>query len=89
MAEPPPLPPAAALSTFRDYYNDVTRDEYNRDYALLMGAFAVPNGQTPAVLRDLATNNPGISSVGYLHLCLDNRNPAGPGMLRVTHNLAR
>jgi hypothetical protein len=86
---PPPLPPAAPLSSFRDYYNDVTRDEYNRDYALLMQSFAVPNGQNPANLRDLATNNAENSSVGYAHLCLDPHNPAGPGVIRVTHNLTR
>ena len=48
------LPVAAALSSFRDYYHDATRDEHNNIYAPLMQEFAVPNGQNPAALRDLS-----------------------------------
>mgnify|MGYP000181859540 CR=1 FL=1 len=83
------LPLAAALSSFREYYHDNTRDEHNQSYAPLMQAFAVPNGQTPATLRDLSTNNPEATSVGYLVHCLDPQNPAGPGYLRAVHNVAR
>ena len=83
------LPPAAALSSLRNYYNDDTRDEYQQEYTLLMAAFAVPNGQNPAALRDLSTNNPEATSVGYLVHCQDPLNPAGPGYLRGVHNLAR
>ena len=83
------LPVAAALSSFRDYYHDATRDEYNNIYAPLMQEFAVPNGQNPAALRDLSTNNPEMTSVGYIIHCRDPLNPAGPGYLRGIHNLAR
>ena len=57
------LPMAAALSSFRDYYHDNTRDEHNQIYAPLMQAFVVPNGQNLATLRDLSTNNPEATSV--------------------------
>jgi hypothetical protein len=83
------VPVAAALSSFRDYYHDVTKDEHNRAYGPLMAAFAVPTGENPATLRDLATNNPESTSVGYLILCQDPLNPAGPGYLRAIHNVAR
>ena len=83
------LPVAAALSSFRDYYHDATRDEHNNIYAPLMQEFAVPNGQNPAALRDLSTNNPEMTSVGYIIHCRDPLNPAGPGYLRGIHNLAR
>jgi hypothetical protein len=49
---------AAALSSFQQHYHDNTQDEHNTIYAPLMLTFAVPNGQGPAALRDLATNNP-------------------------------
>jgi hypothetical protein len=80
---------AAALSSFQQYYHDNTQDEHNRIYAPLMLTFAVPNGQGPAALRDLATNNPETTSVGYLIHCLHPTNPAGPGYLRAVHSVAR
>jgi len=80
---------AAALSSFRDYYHDNTRDEHNQVYAPLMQTFAVPHGQNPTTLRDLSTNNPEATSVGYLVHCQDPLNPAGPGYLRGIHNIAR
>jgi hypothetical protein len=84
MAQPPSAP-----SSFLNYYNEAPHDEYNRDYALLMQVFAVLNGQNLAASRDLTTNNPESSSIGYVHLYLvDPQNPAGPGMLQVTHNMA-
>jgi hypothetical protein len=36
-----------------------------QNYALLMNSFAIP-GQGSAVLRELSTNNPQDSSVGYI-----------------------
>jgi hypothetical protein len=55
-----------------------------------MLTFAVPNGQGPAALRDLATNDPETTSVGHLTHCLDPTNPAGPaGHLRAVHRVAR
>jgi hypothetical protein len=80
---------AAALSSFREYYHDNTQDEHNQAYAPLMQAFAVPNGQNPATLRDLSTNNPEATSVGYIIMCQDPQNPAGPGYIRAVHNMAR
>ena len=71
------LPVAAALSSFRDYYHDATGDEHNNNiYAPLMQDFVVPNGQNPAALRDLSTNNPEMTSVGYIIHCRDPLNPA-------------
>ena len=54
-----------------------------------MQEFAVSNGQNPAALRDLSTNNPEMTSVGYIIHCRDPLNSAGPGYLRGIHNLAR
>jgi hypothetical protein len=87
--ENPQLAQAAVPhATFNAYYQDEAQDEYHRDYALLMNSFAIP-GQGPALLRDLSTNNPQVSSVGYMQLCLQPNNPAGPGMLHALHNVAK
>jgi hypothetical protein len=51
-----------------------------------MNSFAIP-GQGPAVLRYLATNNPQDSSVGYMQLCLQANNPAGPDIVHTVHNI--
>jgi hypothetical protein len=83
------IPLAAALSSFREYYHDITQDEHNHAHAPLMQAFAVPTGHNPATLRDLSTNNPEATSVGHLVLCQDILNPAGPGCLRGFHSVAR
>ena len=71
---------AAALSSFRDYYHDATRDEYKNIYAPLMEEFAIPNGQNPAALRDFSTNNPEMTSVGY-HSLPGSPQPSGPWLL--------
>jgi hypothetical protein len=90
MENPPLALDAVPLATFGAYYYcDDSRDEYHRDYALLMNSFAIP-GQGPALLRDLATNNPQASSVGYMQLCLQpNNNPTGPGIIHAVHNVAK
>ena len=88
MAAAPPAIAAVPHATFGAFYTDASLDEHSRNYALLMGCFAIP-GLAPAVLRDLATNNPLTSSVGYIHLSLMDNNPAGPGILRVVHNTVR
>jgi hypothetical protein len=71
------IPLAAALSSFREYYHDITQDEHNHAHAPLMQAFAVPTGHNPATLRDLSTNNPEATSVGHLVLCQANQLPYG------------
>jgi hypothetical protein len=86
MANVPPALAAVPHATFRAYYN--SKDEYNRNYALLMNSFVIP-GQGPAVLRDLATNNPQESSIVYMQLCLQANNPAGPGIVHTVHNVTR
>jgi hypothetical protein len=88
MANLPPAPAAVPHATFGAFYNDDSKDEYNHDYALLMNSFAIP-GQAPAILRDLATNNPQASSIGYLQLSLLANNPAGPGVCHAVHNVAK
>ena len=72
------LPVAAALSSFRDYYHDATGDEHNNNiYAPLDARLRGAQWTKPgSLLRDLSTNNPEMTSVGYIIHCRDPLNPA-------------
>jgi hypothetical protein len=84
------VPPATQTTTFLEYYNDASRDEHNRTYATLMTIFDSPGGpQTPAQLRDLVSNNPRESSLGFAVLCLPAQNRAHTGMVYAIHSLAK
>ena len=87
---PPPLPTVAPTSTFSEYYNDASKDEHNRLYAHVMTIFrSEAVGQTPAQIRELVTNNPRDSSLGYVILVNSTANPAHQGMLYGIHLLAK
>jgi hypothetical protein len=77
-----------------EYYNDASRDEHNRTYATLMTILDSPGGpQTPTQLRDLVSNNPRESSLGFAVLSLPAHNPAhNPAhsrMIYAIHSLAK
>jgi hypothetical protein len=87
---PPPLPTVAPTTTFSEYYNDASKDEHNRLYAQVMTIFpSEAAGQTLAQIRELRTNNPRDSSLGYVTLVNSTANPAHQGMLYRIHSLAK
>ena len=52
------LPASLPISTFREYYDDASKDEYQGQYQVLMNEFNAVGGRTPAELRQLASSNP-------------------------------
>jgi hypothetical protein len=87
---PQRVPPATHTATFMQYYNDTSRDEHNCTYVMLMTIFDSPGGpQTPAQLRDLVSNNPRESSLGFVVLCLPAHNPAHTGMIYTINSLTK
>jgi hypothetical protein len=90
MPPPPPPPTVAQTSTFSEYYNDSSKDEHNLLYTNVMAVFrSGAAGQTPAQIRELVTNNPRDSSLGYVTLITSTANPAHQGMLYGIHSLAK
>jgi hypothetical protein len=89
-----PLPPAltaAQTRTFTDYYNDASLDEYQGAYADVMATFDSPGTGvlTPAAIRDLITNDPQSSSMGYAVLVVSLANPNLPGMIHGVHTVSK
>ena len=80
----PPLP----ASSYQDYYNDASNDEYNGNYGALMREFDAVTGRAPGELRKLACSSP-TSSLGYLYLVQAPGNIQHPGYLMAIHSVSK
>jgi hypothetical protein len=59
-------------------------------YTNAMAIFeSAPGGQTPAQIRELVTNNPRDSSLGYATLVFSAANPAHQGLIYRVHSVAK
>jgi hypothetical protein len=67
------------------------RDGYlHRLYTNVMAIFeSAPDGQTPAQIRELVTNNPRDSSLGYTTLVMLAANPAHQALIYGVHLVAK
>ena len=91
---PPLVPPAPTLAsnrTFVEYYNDASVDEFHGNYTNVMTIFTCPGDPTvtPASIRELVTNDPNNSSLGYLFLVADSDDVNDVGLLYGVHNVAK
>jgi hypothetical protein len=79
----PPDPTAAQNKTFTEYYNDASNDEFRGDYTTVMATFASPGvgNVQPVTIRDLISNDPHRSSMGYAVLVVSASNPNQPGLI--------
>jgi hypothetical protein len=70
--QPVPVLTLAQNKTYADFYNDTTTDEFQGAYGPVMAIFNSPGdpGITPAAIRDLVSNDPQNSSMGYLVLVI-------------------
>jgi hypothetical protein len=88
---PPPVLTVAQTKTFTKYYNDASQDEYQGAYTDVMATFDSPgNGVlNPAVIRDLITNDPKNSWMGYAVLVVSLAHPNQPGMIHGVHTVLK
>jgi hypothetical protein len=89
-----PLAPAPILAqsrSFTEFYNDTTMDEFHGVYGPVMSVFDSPGaaGATPAAIRELISNDPRSSSMGYLVLVLPPNAPNSPGLIYGMHSVAK
>jgi hypothetical protein len=89
-----PVAPIATLAhnkTFAEYYNNASMDEFQGDYTTVMTVFNAPGNvaATPASIRELVTNDPKNSSMGYIVLVVTPAAPNSPGLIYGLHSLAK
>ena len=87
----PPVPTLAQIKTFTEFYNDATLDEFGGTYGTVMAVFASPGtaGTTPASIRDLITNDPHNSSMGYVTLVVSPAQAGDPGLIYALHTVSK
>jgi predicted RecA/RadA family phage recombinase len=87
----PPDPTAAQNKTFTEYYNDASNDEFRGDYTTVMATFASPGvgNVQPVTIRDLISNDPHRSSMGYAVLVVSASNPNQPGLIYGMHTVSK
>jgi hypothetical protein len=82
--------PPAPLATFRERYNDATRDTYNGLYNSYCNYFMPDAARAPASLRDEVTNqNDEADCMAVLVARSNPANPAGPGQVFLLHGLKK
>lgn len=87
----PPAPTVAQTKTYTEFYNDVSNDEFQGTYDTVMAVFASPGAAniTPVMIRELITNEPQSSSMGYAVLIVSPIHPNLPGLIYGMHTVTR
>jgi hypothetical protein len=89
----PPLAPVPTLEQNKNYikfYNDATKDKFQGAYGPVMAIFNSPgDGSTPASIRELVSNDPTNSSMGYLALVIPPNQPNTLGKIYGLHTVSK
>jgi hypothetical protein len=87
----PPVMTAAQTKNYTEYYNTAGNDEFQGDYTTAMAVFDSPGAGVlaPVDIRELLTNEPQESSMGYAVLVVSAGNPNQPGLIYSLHTVTK